>query len=945
MKALLGYHDKDKGKYILLENGQPPILVDERYEPFLMTSRQFFTEKTARIDDSLRRVPIRQKIRAFKNTLATILAIPGTIAAILYTLEFISSTTGNEILPFKIPAWIINFTFWLAIWGVMILWHETYRTINQSQKIINADQFSEHDLETIKKGDMGFSKLTMINMWNVLSKEAKDLLYYSLEKDQIDVYKMLLYGAESKEGNIILERLNIQDLKNSLKENDINQNTIPDYPITAIRSILVYALEEAVLTQSMTVEPSHIFIALFKVFPILDQYLKRNRQNVELMRYVIKWLNIKKMNIQLSRTFDPDIPYTRSGGIANSWLYGYTYVLNHYSSDLTKEMAQKNREYGIGHEPQLEQAISILSKMSKNNILFIGESGTGKTSMAKGIATRINKGKVPQTMRDMRIIKLDINGLIAGADEHGNLEALIQKSMRELEKAGNTILFIDEIQELVPARAQESQHSVAGIFLPYVLESKFPIIGTITYADYKRYFYSRESLRQSFNSIEVHEVSPQAAFEIILTMLEDLENKYNIHVTFPAILSSIELAQRYIHDRKLPDSAVNIIESACASASHEGKKILTADKISEVVTQQTNIPVEDVSTEEATKLLNLEEKMKAKVIGQDEAVHQVVEALKRARADVRDPNKPIGTFLFLGPTGVGKTHLAKTLSKEYFGSEAELIRLDMSEFKDIASMQKILGSSDISEGAQTATTLLDKVKRNPFATILLDEIEKAHPQVLDLFLQLLDEGRLTSSSGETVTFNNTIIISTSNIGSKILLDTLKQDEDMFEVAKDKVMLELRQKVRVEFLNRFDKIIVFSPHDMENLAKIAVLLLKELKARMINKDITIEWTPAIPHLIASKAHEPGLGARPLRRYIQDHVEGHLATQMLHQNIRAGDKLIIDETVFADDQPITDNPQQQSQNAQPQNNPSINKKSDNPVPQSPNPSNMNTSPLTN
>jgi ATP-dependent Clp protease ATP-binding subunit ClpC len=895
MKTLLGYHNKDKGQYLIFEQeDQLPMLIDDKYEPFLMTSRQFFTERSRKIEEELRRIPFERAIRKFKNTIATIMIIPGTISALIYTIDFLSTTTNNQILPFTLPAWIINLTFWIAIWGIMILWHETYKTINQKKRILESEAFTEHDLKSIKNGDLGFSKLSMVNSWNLLSPEARNVIYDSLDNGQMDVYKMLINGADSEEGRVIIKKLDIGDLSASLKENNINPETIPDYPVAGIRSLLTYAIEEAVLTDSDVVEPCHLFIALFKVFPVLQNYLSKNRQNIDLMRYVVKWLNIKRDKIKMSKTFDPNIPYTRSGGIANNWIYGYTYVLNHYSKDLTQEMAQRDEEFGIGHKKQLDQAIGLLSKMTKNNIIFIGEAGTGKTSMVKGLANLINRKKVPANLHDMRIIQLDINGLIAGASQHGNIEALVQKSMNELQKAGNTILFIDEIQALVPTRSEGSQSSLAGIFLPYILESKFPIIGTINYSDFKKYFYSQESLRQSFNTIEIQEVSPQAAFEIILTLLEDMEKQYKIKITFPAILSAIELAQRYVYDRKLPDSAVNIIESACARAAQGGKAKLNASIVAEIVSEQTEIPVTDVSTDEATKLLNLEEKMKQKVIGQDEAVHSVVEALKRARADVRDTSKPIGTFLFLGPTGVGKTHLAKTLNQEYFSENSELIRLDMSEFKELSSIQKILGYEN--SGENQTTTLLDRVKRDPFATILLDEIEKAHPQVLDLFLQLLDEGRLTSSNGETVNFNHTIIIATSNIGSKKLLDTLEKDKEMFEIAKDKVLLELRQKVRVEFLNRFDNIIVFAPHDMDNLAQISILLLKELKARMQQKNITLKWEDDVPRIIAEKAYQPGLGARPLRRYLQEKVEGVLATKMLRNEIKAGDNFIITSDIF-------------------------------------------------
>ncbi len=895
MKTLLGYQDKNRGQYKIIEK-KLPLLVDERYEPFLISTRQFFNIGTYQIVRELQTIPIREGVRKIKNILSAILIVPGTISAVLYILNFLTALVSTDPIPLYIPVWLTNFTFWLAILGATLLWHETYRTYHISSRILESDYFSDHDIKNIKNGEFGISKVELCPILDITDMETKKVLSASCKKNEVNYFYMLDLLLGKKDCQKILRKLDIPDFEEKMQENSINEKSMPKYNISSLRSFFVYATEEAVLSKSSRIYPEHLFIALFKVFPVLDMYLKRNKLNTDLMRNVVTWIEIKQQQMKSTRIFDPEVPYFKNGGIANAWIYGYTFILGHYSKDLTQEIAKKGGHYGIGHEKEVDEALAVLGKVTKHNVLLIGESGTGKTSLVKAIAERISKATVPENMRDMRIIQLDVNGLIAAAPRYGNLETLVQQTMDELQRSGNTILYIDEIQEIVPAKGQESQHSLAGILLPYILESKFPLIGTITYADYKKYFYAKESLRQSFQNIEISEITPEAAFEIFLTRLDELQNTYHIDITFPAILSAVELAQRYVYDRKLPDSAVNIMESACAALQNTGGNKLTPADVAHTVSTQTEIPVENVNVDEATKLLNLEANIRAKVIGQDQAVHQIVEALKRARAGTRDIKRPIGTFLFLGPTGVGKTYVAKVISDEYFGKEHELIRLDMSEFKEIKSIERMLGTTENSEMGQTAITFLDQVKNDPYAVVLLDEIEKAHPQVLDLFLQVLDDGRMTNAAGETINFSNTIIIATSNIGSKTLLDALENDKAMFEEAKDRVLMELRQKVKVEFLNRFDKIIVFSPHDQENLSKIAELLLKELKSRLIEKEITLQWDDNIPKLIAQRSYEPGLGARPQRRYIQEKIEGVVATKILENQLKPGDTFAVSAEVL-------------------------------------------------
>ncbi|MCA9375316.1 ATP-dependent Clp protease ATP-binding subunit, partial [Candidatus Dojkabacteria bacterium] len=710
-----------------------------------------------------------------------------------------------------------------------------------------------------------------------------------------ELFKELLLYENIQE---IIKRADLDLNLESLSRHEINQQTMPEYPLPSVRSVIIYSLEEAILTNSPNIQPRHVFLAYMKTFPALQKYVSKQNSSIELLREIV-WNEIEEeRKTREANYFDLSAPFYPKGGIARQWVYGYTFVLNKFSKDITQDVMQERVKYGIGHAREIDELLSVLGKLSKNNALLVGEPGVGKSSIIKGIAQRINSGDTPLQINGKRIIQLDLNGLIAMSNSEKSVETLVQQSMNELEKAGNVILYIDEIQEIVPAKAEESGHSLAGILLPYILEGKFPIVGSINYADYKKYFYSSESLRSSFENIEISELPPADTLRILETKIKDLERNYGIYVTFPSLTAAIELSQRYVTNRKLPDSAVNTIESAASWAQSQGLKRLTNSDVAKSVALQTNIPVENITAEEATTLIDLENRIKEKVIGQDEAVNAVVESLKRARTDIRDPSKPIGVFLFMGPTGTGKTYLSKVIAEEFFGGDEKIIRLDLSEYQEVNSVSKILGTTNTSNSGQTEVTLLDKVKATPYTVVLLDEIEKANPQILDLFLQLFDEGRLTSNTGEAVNFTNTIIIATSNIGSLKLLQALERDHTMWDEAKQNALLELRGALRPELLNRFDKIIVFSPHNINNLVKITKLLLNKLAERIGKRGISLEWDESIPMLIADKAQEPGMGARPIQRFIQDRIESKVSDEIIRNKLTSGSQVIIRESWLRD-----------------------------------------------
>ncbi|MCD4756215.1 ATP-dependent Clp protease ATP-binding subunit [bacterium] len=889
-RTILGYHSRDNNTYGVIDK-ELPILTKELDAMFLVTRNHYFTISTPQISNVISNYLRSSKFEETRRTISNALLIPGLIVALGYMLQFLGILDNIALLKNFFNSSIADFLFGISTLSVLTLWYDHYKTKSHPTKLPRTEIIPQKEYDEVKTVGFQFNHYNNLDAIKYISDDTFHLVCDNTEKNQFSIYSTFITLLNIPSVKEILKRADIQTDANELKENKINAETLPTYPATCLRSILLYAVEEALLTESQVVRPEHLFLALTKVFPTLQQLLQTNNSSLDILREIVRYnARLRKRNLA-TNIFNPNVAYYKKGGIAEQWIYGYTFILSHFSTDLTDQVAKTRDVFGIGHESEIEALVSVLGKVNNKHALLIGEPGTGKSSLILGVAQRINRSNVPIQIKDKRIIKLDINALIAYSSKpEQNMEELIAKAMNELAQAGDVILFIDEMQELMPTKAKESGHSIAGILLPYILDGKFPIVGTVNHSDYKKYFYTNESLRQTFTNIEVAEISLDDALYILETKINILEENFGCYITFPALIAAVELAQRYIKEKKLPSSAVATIESACSWAQANQIKFLTSKHVTKAISLQKNINITPVSPEESTNLMKLEENIKSKVVGQDEAILSIVDALRRARTDIRDPNKPIGTFLFMGPTGVGKTHISKVVCEEFFEDEKKMIRIDMSEYQDIKSIEKFLGSST-SQFGKTSTSLIDQIKSNPYTVVLFDEIEKAHPQVLDLFLQIFDEGRLTSNSGETADFTNAIIICTSNIGSLTLLETLQKNNSLWEEAKSKALIELQHSIRPELLNRFDKVIVFQPHNMENLSKITVLLLTKLSKRLGKKGYSLQWSDQIPMLISNKANIPGMGARPLKRYIQDHIEGKIAQEILEGDIKSGDKISI------------------------------------------------------
>ena len=641
--------------------------------------------------------------------------------------------------------------------------------------------------------------------------------------------------------------------------------------------------------------------------------------------------------------------------------YNSTPTLNQYGTDLTKKAKEGKLDPVIGRKEEIQRVIQILSRRTKNNPCLIGEPGVGKTAVAEGLAQKIIVGDVPEILKNKRVVSIDMASMVAGAKYRGDFEERIKKALKEVQKAGDVIIFIDEIHTIVGAGSAEGAVDAANILKPLLARGEIQLIGATTLSEYRKYIEKDAALERRFSPVIVNEPTEEETIQILNGLRDKYEAHHNVKITDEAIKSAVELSTRYINDRYLPDKAIDLIDEAASRVrmkiytepdsfkvikdeiekldkekeeairvqdfekaakirdNENSKKkelekakkdwetknskkvsVLKEEDISDVISTWTGIPVAKVSQSENEKLKDLEQNLHKRVIGQDEAVTAVAKAIKRSRMGLKDPNKPIGSFLFLGPTGVGKTELSKTLAENMFGSQDSLIRIDMSEYMESHSVAKLIGSPPGYVGYDEAGQLTERVRRKPYSVILFDEIEKAHPDVMNMLLQVLDDGRLTDSQGRTVNFKNTVIIMTSNVGAKLITDKktlgfIEEKESVereYQDIKKDVMGELKKEFKPEFLNRIDEIIVFHKLEEKQIRQIVDIMLTNVSKLLKIQGIELEIDENAKDLVAKKGTDKTFGARPLKRAIQTLIGDKIAEAMLDGNIKNKVKVTVD-----------------------------------------------------
>ena len=633
-----------------------------------------------------------------------------------------------------------------------------------------------------------------------------------------------------------------------------------------------------------------------------------------------------------------------------------TPTLLKYGRDLTAEAKEGKIDPVIGREKEIERVIQILCRRTKNNPCLIGEPGVGKTAVVEGLAQQIASGNVPEILSGKRLITLDLTGMVAGTKYRGDFEERIKAVIDEVTKSKNIILFIDEVHTIIGAGSAEGSTDAANILKPQLARGEFQLIGATTIGEYRKNIEKDSALERRFQPVTVSEPSEEDAILILKGLKDKYEAHHKVKITDDAIESAVKLSARYISDRFLPDKAIDLIDEAASrvrlSASHRPDSLkeleeqikktesekdeaigsqeferaanlrdtenqlkeqynkekenwnnqnshatgeVTGENIAEIVSSWTGVPVVQLNEEESERLLKLEDELHNRIVGQHEAVTAVAKAIRRGRVGLKDPKRPIGSFIFLGPTGVGKTELCKALAAAMFASENMMIRLDMSEYMEKHTVSRLVGSPPGYVGFEEGGQLTEKVRRNPYLVVLFDEIEKAHPDVFNMLLQILEDGILTDSQGRKVDFKNTVIIMTSNVGARMITEKkisfgFGESQDSNKDVKELVMGELKNTFRPEFLNRVDDIIVFNKLDKTEITEIAEKMLNNLSKRTENLNITLSFDPSVKSALAEIGFDEVYGARPLRREIQNRIEDELSEKLLSKSVKNGDKVL-------------------------------------------------------
>jgi len=840
---------------------------------------------------------IWEKLPIFKfSRKLKILSFVLSIIFFVFFIIFVISEAPEKILKIFLGFSLISFSSFFVFWLIELFFNLRLKNPNLGIS-----------LEEVLSNPLRY------NLAEFLSFEVAKVIKKSFRfmKGSVPSPTVLLYFLlkENPMIDFILLRMlfNPEEIKNKLKE--FIEKEIVDNQDEVFQNIIFDSIKIASEKKHLKIEIGDFLFVLIDKVPILKEVFVLSNIKVDDFKNMI-WI-LEKINEQVEerKKFWKYENLMKGGTLAKEWIAGYTISLNKYAIDITKQVRNINIEF-VSHKKERQLLAQVLSRREINNALIVGESGSGRRSVVYGFAHDSLSGKSLPDVNYKRVVQLDMPSLLAEVQNNEEIEVVLNKIFEEAVFAGNVILVIDEFHNYIGQEVKPGVIDIAGIITPYLRLPSFQIIAITNYEGLHRYVERNQSVLSFFEKIEIKDITPEETLLILETSIPVLENKYKIFISYPAIRDVVSLSERYIPALPFPEKALEVLDAVAVYVSSLPKeeRIVLPQHVAKVITEKTEIPVGEIQSKEKEVLLNLENLIHQRIVNQNEAVKEIATALRRARSDITIRKGPMGAFLFLGPTGVGKTETAKALAEFYFGSEERMIRIDMSEFQQINDISRLIGSPE------EIGLLTQKVNETPFSLVLLDEFEKAHRDITNLFLQIFDEGYITDGLGRKIDFKNTIIIATSNAGYQIILQVIKEiteggpflakeevkeDSEVWQIVKKRLLdFIFNQGIfRPELVNRFDAVVVFRPLTKKNVLDIVDLMLQKLKKNLFDKGIDFLITEELKEKIAELGYNPTFGAREIKRVIQENVENVLATALLRGDLKRGSRVKINPENFS------------------------------------------------
>ncbi|MDP2934527.1 MAG: ATP-dependent Clp protease ATP-binding subunit [bacterium] len=722
-----------------------------------------------------------------------------------------------------------------------------------------------------------------------VARATKRALVFCQKKGvPLNIFAIIFCLWKDRRGELIFEKLGLN--RNLFKEKlDAEIKKIKEDKSTETESVLAVFEEAAYFAINgfhRDIEIRDFLVAASELNSRFKEMLSVNEMEFKDVDHVTAWEDFTENEIKIRKQFWRLENLMKQRGVGKQWAAGYTVNVDKYSTEITEVIRRRNLSiHLIGHDKEIYAIERILSRSGENNVLLVGQPGSGRSTIAYAFAKKVVEGRSFANLNDKRILELDMQAVFSGLDTPGDILERLKIIFSEAVNSGNVILVIDEIHNYLGSEKGPAAINITPIILPYLSSSNFQVIGITNYEAYYKYIETNSSVKSLFVKVEVNEPTVQQTIFILEDMLPGLERRYDVSVSYRILRDIVKLTERYIQNAPFPGKAIDILTEVLSYTSSRGEKIVLPEYVNRIVSERVEVPVGAIQEEERKKLLALEERIHQRVINQEEAVKLISEAMRRARAGIKGGKRPIGSFLFLGPTGVGKTETSKALAAAYFGSEERMIRFDMTEYQDASSVNRMIGFAEKGEPGLFTKAIIE----NPFSLVLLDEIEKTHSNILNLFLQVFDEGWLTDAFGKKVSFTNAIIIGTSNAGGELIRQKVKAGKSLDSFKEELIDYLLKQGIfKPEFLNRFDAVVVFKPLTHEHLVKIAILMINDLSKRLLEgAGIRLVVNPNLVDKIVELGYQPEFGARPMRRVIQDEIESRVAKKILQENLKRGD----------------------------------------------------------